>query len=60
MLYLTITVNVDIITLNANFFLKFTIFSGKRKGSQCNYFSRDEFYKYCKFNSGSKIMNKLL
>ena len=60
MLYLTITVNVDIITLNENLFLKFTIFSRKRRASQCNCFGRDELYKYCKFNSGSKIMNKLL
>ena len=60
MLYLTITVNVDIITLNENLFLKFTIFSRKRRASQCNCFGRDELYNYCKFNSGSKIMNKLL
>ena len=31
MLYLTIIVNVDIITLNENLFLKFTIFSRERK-----------------------------
>ena len=30
MLYLTITVNVDIITLNKNLLLKFTIFSRKQ------------------------------
>ena len=30
MLYLTITINVDIITLKENLFLKFTIFSRKK------------------------------
>ena len=60
MLYLTITVNVDIIALKENLFLKFTIFSRKKRASQCNCFGRDELYKYYKFNSGSKIMNKLL
>ena len=60
MLYLTVTLNANIITLNEILFLKFAIFSRKRRASQCNCLGRDELYKYCKFNAGSKIMKKLL
>ena len=60
MLSLSISVNVNIITLNQIKFLKFTIFSRQRRVFQCSGFSRDELYKYCKYSSVQIALNAFI